>query len=161
MTNLHDFQFFTVETMVIQAIILALILYVLNKFIFKPYLVYLDQETEKRRMIEDIYNNIEDLNKKALEKQEDILSEARKKANTLLQKSEDIAKEEALMIKQKAETEAINIKSVALANIKEEKENMIKDLKFRSIDLILKFNAKLFNNEKVSKDFVEKELSSF
>jgi hypothetical protein len=38
---------------------------------------------------------------------------------------------------------------------------MLSDLKSKSVDLILKFNAKLFEKEKVNKDFVEKELSSF
>lgn len=161
MTELHDFQFFTLETMLIQTIILVMILFVLNKFVFKPYLAYLDSETEKRKKLEETYKKIALLNKEALEKNEAILAEARKTANSMIKNSEAIAKEEAMAIKEKAEIEAVSIKIKALANIKEEKENMLKDLKIRSIDLILKFNAKLFNNEKVSRDFVEKEISSF
>jgi len=36
---------------------------------------------------------------------------------------------------------------------------MLNDIKAKSIDLVLKFNAKLFDKEKVNKDFVEKELN--
>jgi len=161
MTELHDFQFFTLETMAIQFLILVLIIFVLNKFIFKPYLTYLDKETEIRKKMEDDYNNMNKLNKEALEKQESILAEARKNADLMMRNSENLAKKESLQIKQQAELEAKSIKSSALADVQKEKENMLSEVKLKSVDLILKFNARLFDKEKVNKDFVEKELSSF
>lgn len=158
--ELHDFQFFTLETLVIQLIILSTILWVLNKFIFKPYLKYLDEETEKREKLENDYNNIEKLNKQALENKENILTEARKDWEEIRKNSQELAKKEAQTIREKAEDEAKNIKTSALAEIGKEKESMLSDVKSKSIDLILKFNAKLFDKEKVNKDFIEKELSS-
>lgn len=161
MTELHDFQFFTLETMAIQVLILVAIIYVLNKYVFKAYLAYLDEETEKRKKLDDDYNNMSKLNKEALENKESILSEARKNAEIMMKNSESLAKKEALIIKQQAETEADSIKKSALADVQKEKENMLNEVKSKSVDLILKFNAKLFDKERVSKDFVEKELSSF
>lgn len=158
--ELHDFQFFTLETLVIQLIILSTVLWVLNKFIFKPYLKYLDEETQKRKKLENDYNNIEKLNKEALEKKESILIEARVNWEEIRKNAQDIAKKEAVSIRQKAEDEAKSIKTSALAEVQKEKESMLSDVKSKSIDLILKFNAKLFDKEKVNKDFVEKELSS-
>ena len=160
MTQLHDLQFFTVETMVIQTIILLLILWVLNNFIFKPYLEYLDKESEKRKKLEDDYNNIEKLNKEALEAKENILVAARTEAEEIRKNSTDLAKKESQVIKTKAQEEAQSIKTSALAEIGKEKETMLNDVRSKSIDLILKFNAKLFSKEQVNKDFVEKELSS-
>ncbi len=158
--QLHDFKFFTLETIIIQFIILALILWVLNKFVFKPYLAYLDAEYDKRKKLESDYNNIEKLNNEALENKESILKEARQEAENIKKTAENIAKKEASNIKAQAETEASNIKNTALAEITKEKESMLNDVKSKSIDLILKFNAKLFSNEKVSRDFVEKEIAS-
>lgn len=160
MTELHDFKFFTLETLVIQTIILILILWVLNVFIFKPYLKYLDEESEKRKKLESDYNNIEKLNKEALESKDIILSNARLEAEEIRKNSSDLAKREAQNIKDKAEEEAKSIKLSALAEVQKEKEKMLNDVKSKSIDLILKFNAKLFSKEQVNKDFVEKELSS-
>lgn len=160
MTQLHDFQFFTLETLVIQTIILVLILWVLNRFIFKPYLEYLDEESQKRKKLETDYNNIEKLNKDAVESSENILKEARTQAEEIRKNALDIAKKEASDVKQKAEEEAKGIKNSALWEIAKEKETMLNDVKTKSIDLILKFNAKLFSKEQVNKDFVEKELSS-
>lgn len=160
MTQLHDFQFFTLETLVIQTIILVLILWVLNKFIFKPYLEYLDKESEKRKKLETDYNNIEKLNKEALDAKEALLAEARTDAATIRKDATEIAKKEAQSIKDAATTEAQSIKNSALSEIAKEKETMLNDVKAKSIDLILKFNAKLFSSEKVNKDFVETELAS-
>jgi F0F1-type ATP synthase membrane subunit b/b' len=64
------------------------------------------------------------------------------------------------MIKEKAENEAKSMKVSASAEIQKEKESMLHEIKSQSIDLILKFNKKLFEKETVNKDFIEKELSS-
>jgi F-type H+-transporting ATPase subunit b len=158
--GLHDFQFFTLETLVIQTIILVLILWVLNRFVFKPYLVYLDKEAEKRKKLETDYNNIEKLNKEAVEAKEALLAEARIDATSIRKDATEIAKKEAQVIKDSAILEAASIKNSALSEIAKEKETMLNDVKAKSIELILKFNAKLFSSEKVNKDFVETELAS-
>lgn len=160
MATLHDFQFFTLETIAIQTIILVLILWVLNKFVFKPYLSYLDEENEKRKKLEADYNNIEKINKEALETKEELLKEARIEADKIRQSAKDLAVQEANVIKQKASDEATSLKSSAQAEILKEKQSMLNDVKSKSIDLVLKLNAKLFDKEKVNKDFVEKELNS-
>lgn len=158
--GLHDFQFFTLETLIIQFIILLLILWILNRFVFQPYLQYLDKETEKRKKLESDYNNIEKLNLEAQEKKEALLSEARKDAEQMRKDATDLAKKEAQIIKDQATIEANSMKKSALSEITKEKETMLNDVKAKSIDLILKFNAKLFSSEKVSKDFVETEIAS-
>lgn len=160
MTQLYDFQFFTLETLLIQTIILVLILWVLNHFVFKPYLEYLDKEAEKREKLETDYNNIEKLNKEAEEKRKSILDEARIDAETIKKNAIELAKKEAQAIIQKAHYEAQSIKNSALSEIEKEKESMLNDVKAKSIDLILKFNARLFSKEKVAKDFVETEIAS-
>lgn len=158
--GLHDFQFFTLETLVIQAVILLLILWVLNRFVFKPYLEYLDKEAEKRQKLENDYNNIEKINKEAQDQRDLLLDEAKKQAEQLRVTSNELAKKEAQMIKEQAGQEAQQMKNTALAEIGKEKEQMLQEIKQKSIDLVLKFNAKLFSKEQVNKDFVEKEISS-
>jgi len=160
MKQLHDFQFFTLETLIIQTVILLLILWVLNKFIFKPYLEYLDKESEKRKKLENDYRNIEKLNKEAIEAKEALLASARIEASNIKKDAIEIAKKEAQIIKDTATQEALNIKASALNEIEKEKEAMLSEIKSKSIDLILKFNAKLFSSERVAKDFVETQIAS-
>lgn len=158
MAQLHDFQFFTLETLAIQTLILILIIWVLNKFVFQPYLQYLDEEMAKREKLENDYNNIEKLNQEAQEKREEILSQARVEADAIRQSAKDLAQIEANTVKQKAQDEVTALKNSAQAEILKEKQTMLADVKAKCVDLILKFNAKLFDKEAVNKDFVEKEL---
>jgi F0F1-type ATP synthase membrane subunit b/b' len=56
-----NLQFVTVETFVIQFIILLVVLWVLNRFIFKPYLAYLDEWEAKQEQVQADYNNAESI----------------------------------------------------------------------------------------------------
>ena len=57
--GLIDLQFVTLQTLVIQFIILCVVLWVLNKFVFKPYLAYLDEWEEKQKKVQEDYKNAE------------------------------------------------------------------------------------------------------
>jgi F0F1-type ATP synthase membrane subunit b/b' len=72
-----DLKFVTVETFAIQFVILLLVIWVLNKFIFKPYLAYLDEMEVKQKKLEQEYKHIDKLIKEANEEKEDILKVAR------------------------------------------------------------------------------------
>jgi len=158
--NLHDFQFFTLETLIIQFIILSIILWVLNNFIFKPYLKYLDEEADKREKLENDYRNIDKLNREAEEKRDEILKEAKNKADNIIVDAEVLAKKKASAILEKAESDAKSIITSAQNKIEKERQAMFNQIKNRVVDLALKINAKLFDKEQVNKDFVEKELAS-
>lgn len=57
--ELTNLQFVTVETFIIQFVILLVVLWVLNRFIFTPYLAYLDQWEAKQEKVQADYNNAE------------------------------------------------------------------------------------------------------
>ena len=70
--ELTNLQFVTVETFVIQFIILMIVLWVLNKFVFKPYLAYLDEwEADVQKEIESSKNLHTGNHKKGKEKEEE------------------------------------------------------------------------------------------
>lgn len=156
----HDFQFFTLETLIIQAIILFVILWVLNKFLFKPYLAYLDKWEDRQKKLEEDYNNIDNLIAQAEQKKESILDWAREKATNIISDAEALAKSKKDSILLKAEEESKSIIESGKAEVEKEKLSMLDWVKSRLTDLILRFNKKLFSQEKLNRDFVEKELSS-
>jgi len=88
--QLHDFTFFTLETLVIQALMLGIIIWVLNKFIFTPYIAFLDKESEKREKLEKDYKNIDKLISDAEEKKKGLLKEARESSATILSDAESL-----------------------------------------------------------------------
>jgi F-type H+-transporting ATPase subunit b len=101
-----DLTFFTVETLVLQTIILGIILWVLHNFLFKPYLKYLDEFEEKQKKIEDDYKNIDNLLLEAEEKKQAIISEARTTSKEIVANAEELAKKKKEEILASAENDA-------------------------------------------------------
>jgi F-type H+-transporting ATPase subunit b len=139
-----DLKFVTVETFVIQFIILLIVLWVLNKFLFKPYLAYLDKWEDRQKKLEDDYNNIDKLISEADNKKEGILKDARKNADSLIQEAEGLAKSKKESILAAASQEAKSIIESGKAEIEKEKLSMLTGVKSKLTDLVLKFNKKLF-----------------
>lgn len=150
--------FINVETFVLQFIILVIVLYVLNKYIFKPYLAYLDEESIRQEKLLQDYNNIDSLLREAEEKKESILEEARNSAKSIIEEAEGLAKKKWNDIIEKSEIDAKNLIKSAESQIEKDRLSMMGQIKSSVVDLIIKFNTKLFWDAKVSKDFVEKEL---
>lgn len=158
--ELHNYQFFTLETLVVQTIILFVILWVLNKFLFRPYLAYLDTWEDKQKKLEEDYNNIDKLISNANKEKEEILKKAIKKAESIICDAESLWKSKKASILEKAEQEAKSIIESGKKQIEKEKLSMLNWVKSKLTDLILKFNKKLFSENSLNKDFVEKELSN-
>jgi F-type H+-transporting ATPase subunit b len=120
-----DLKFVTVETFVIQFVILLIVLWVLNKFLFKPYLAYLDTWEDKQKKLEDDYNNIDKLIAKASEQKDEILDEARTQADSMIKDAENLAKSKRDNIVEKAENEAKSIIESGKNEIEKEKLSML------------------------------------
>ncbi len=158
--ELHDFQFFTLETVVIQAIMLGIILWVLNKFIFKPYMAFLDEQATKRAKLEKDYKNIDKLVADAEEKKEKILKKARKSGDEIIAESESLGSSKRESIIAKAESDAKSLVAASKSEIEKERLSMLNCVKSQLVDLIMKFNSKLFGEEKISKDYIEQKIDS-
>jgi len=150
--------FVSMDTFIIQFIILLLIIWVLKKFIFIPYLEYLDKWEDKQKKLEEDYKNIDALIAEANNEKESILKKARKQSEQMISEAETIAKNKRNSLLEKAEEEAKAIINSGRAEIEKEKLSMLSEVKSNIVDLVLRFNKKLFGSEKVSSDFVEKEI---
>jgi F-type H+-transporting ATPase subunit b len=98
--------FVSVDTFIIQFIILLLIIWVLKKFIFVPYLEYLDKWEDKQKKLEEDYKNIDALIADANNEKESILKKARKQSDEMISEAEKIAKNKRNTLLEKAENEA-------------------------------------------------------
>ena len=153
-----DLKFVTLETFAIQTVILLVILWVLNKFVFTPYLAYLDQIEEKQKKVEEDYKNIEHITREAEKNAENIISEARLKWESLIGEAETIAKKKRETILAKAESEAKDFLDSGKNEIEKERTSMVNSLKGMVVDLMMKLHTKILKDEKLSRDFVEKSL---
>lgn len=155
-----DLKFVTVETFVIQFIILLIVIWVLNKFLFKPYLSYLDEWDLKQKKLEKDFKNIDSIIQEANEKKENILKEARLKWDEIISEAENIWKQKRENIIFRAENDSKDLLESARSEIEKERTFMLGSIRQNVINLVLKLNSKLFKQENVTKDFIEKNLDS-
>lgn len=159
-TWLTNLQFVTVETFVIQFVILLVVLWVLNKFIFRPYLAYLDEWEAKQTKVQEDYNNAESILAEKQAQWDEMLEKARNKGNTLIEEAESLANSKRDKIIADAEKSATETAKLAEGQIEKERQSMLSGVKSQVMDMTLKLNEKLFKDSKVSKDFVEKHIDS-
>lgn len=114
----------------------------------------------KQKKVEEDYKNIDALVAEKQKQAEQVLSDARIKWNTLIEDAETRAKQKQASILELAEKSSQEIIEAGKKQSEQEKKSMLTEVKANILDLTLRMNEKLFKNEKVSKDFIEKNIDS-
>ena len=123
--GLINLQFVTVETFVMQFVILLVVLWVLNKFVFKPYLAYLDEWEEKQEKVKADYNNAESILAEKQAQGDEMLEKARAKGNAVIEEAEALANSKKEKIISEAEAQAQDSITVAQKQIENERSSML------------------------------------
>jgi len=113
------------------------------------------EQLEKLRKAEEHY---EEKMLLAQEQKDKMMQETRKTTKELMQESEAIAKQKASEIIAKANSDALAILEGGKREVEKERLSMLAQMKEHIVDVSLKLNEKMFGSEKMSKEFVEKEL---
>ena len=157
---LINLQFVTVETFIIQFLILLAVLWVLNKYIFRPYLAYLDEWEAKQAKVQADYNNAESILEEKQKQWDEMLEKARTKGNSVIEEAEALANSKKDKIIADAETQAQGTVIAAQKQIENERTSMLSGAKDHILSAALKLNEKIFKDEKASKDFMSKNIDS-
>lgn len=144
----------------IQFIILLTVLWVLNKFVFKPYLAYLDEWEAKQEKVKADYNNAESILEAKKQEGNEILEKARAKGNSIIEEAESMATSKKDKILADAEVQAKSALDAAGKQIEQERKSMLSGAKDHIVKTALKLNEKIFKDEKASKDFMSKNIDS-
>lgn len=142
-------------SLAIQVINFAIVALVLRRFLFKPYLKFLDEEAAKRKDLEE-----------KLAKQSHILEEAHNQAANLVDQAKvdaritateivENARKESMEIAEKASKDAEATRSKGFADIAGERIAMESEMRKRVIDVALALNAKVFGESKAHREFLE------
>lgn len=150
--------FVNLGSFIIQFINICVIIFVMNKFLFKPYLIYIQAEEKKRLELESAHEKMEESKNEAKKEAKLILEEAKQDAEGIKKNAEWIAKKEASNIVEEAKNEAEKIKHKANLDIENEKKTLYAELKDKVLDVALKMNEKLFTKSDSNKDFITKAL---
>ena len=132
----------------------------LNKFIFRPYLAYLDEWEEKQAKVQEDYNNADAILERKKAEGDEMLEAARTKGNELIEQAESLAVSKRDTIIADAERSAEQTAKIAEGQIEKERQSMLSGVKSQVMGMTLKLNEKIFKDTKASKDFVEKNIDS-
>lgn len=143
------------EALIIQGVNLAIVVFVLYRFVFKPYLSILDEEEKKAREIEELHASSELLQKKAEEDAEATRAEAKETAKKIREESKSLAKQEASGILEHANQEADTLRAKGMSDIENERRALEAELQKKVVSVALKLNEKLFGKGEANREFVE------
>ena len=133
--------------LVFQVINFVLLLYLLNRFLFKPLLARMDERSEKiSKGLEDAESAARD-RELARAEREAAVSEARKEAAEMLASANKIATDTRNEILSEARAEAEKLTARARDEITAEKEKAVAELRAQVADLALSAAGKLIRSE--------------
>ncbi len=133
--------------LVFQVINFLLLLYLLNRFMFKPLLARMDERAAKiEKGLEDAEAAARD-RELARAEREAAVSEARKEAAEMLARSNKIAEDTRNEILSEARSEAEKVTQRAREEINAEKEKAMSELRSQVADLALEAAAKLVRSD--------------
>lgn len=141
-------------SLLIQLINLGVVVYVLHRFIFKPYLAFIDEETAKREAFEENARAAEHIISDARKEASAITEAAKNEARALVADSEGLAKQEYALIVADARKEAEQIKAKASKDIENERQALHAELRERVLSIALRANEKLFGKKEANAEFV-------
>lgn len=151
-------QFINLWSFIIQLINIALIIYILNRFLFRPYLKLVQEEDKKRVEMDYIYGNLEKVKEEAQNEANEIIVEAKKDASKIRENMEIQANIEKEQIIREAQIEWKNMIEHAEKEVEIMKKTMLQSVKENIFDLTLRLNSKIFGKQETNKDFLKREL---
>jgi F-type H+-transporting ATPase subunit b len=140
----------------IQLINLSVVVYVLYRFIFKPYLAFIDEETAKREAFEENARAAEHIISDARKEAGIIMDAAKNEARAIITDSEALAKKEYSLILSDARKESEQIKVKASKDIENERQALHNELREKVLSIALRANEKLFGKNEANADFIAK-----
>lgn len=153
-------EFVNLWSFIMQLINMGVIIYILNRFLFKPYLAFIKEEDKKRTEMEYAYKNLENLKQDAQKEADIIIATAKKEALSEKERIEEFAQKEKERVIADAVNEWKTIIEYAWKEAEKLKTSMLQSVKTNVLDLALRLNSKIFWKEVVNKDFLNKELEN-
>ncbi len=150
MTGLVDFG-----SLAVQGVNLAIVAYVLRTFLFKPYLAYLDEETEKREELERSHADAKSALEAAESEARGIIEAAKREGKEIRSEAKSLAKQESSLIAFEANKEADAIRAKAAADAENERRALESEMKDRVVEVALKINGKIFGKSDANAEFVK------
>lgn len=135
-----------------QIVNFAILLFILNKLIYKPILKILEERKERIKNSEKLAEEIEKRFALLTKEQEKILNQAKAEANKIISE----AKSEAQLLSEQIKEEAKETAEIIMKRnhqlIESEKQKMVKEAKRDIVDLAILITEKVLSENLTAKD---------
>ena len=148
-------QLINLQALILQSINIAIVIYVLSRFVFRPYMKYLDEEAKKRKLYEEQLAKGENVLKDAHLQSQNIIDQARVDAKLMGNEIKELARKEADEIVARAQKDADGVRMKSFLELDVERKNMETEMKKRILDVALKLNAKFFGTSEAHESFLK------
>ena len=148
-------DFIQPSSFIIQSVNIAVIIYVLRRFLFIPYLAHIDSEILKREELEAKTANATLVVEAANAEAKELLTIAKNDANEIRKNARELAKRETSLALSKSNDEAAGIKKQALEEIASERLTLEKEMRSKILGVAISLNAKLFGDSKKNTELLE------
>lgn len=142
-------------SLAVQAVNLAIVAYVLKRFVFSPYLAYLDEEQAKRDEIERSHAVVREAEETARKQAEAIVEDAKREGKNIREESKTLAKQEASLILFEANKEAEAVRAKGVADVENERRALEESLRAKVVSVALKINEKVFGKSEANAELVK------
>jgi len=139
----------------IQAINLSIVVFVMYRFLFKPYIRYIDAEIAKREVFEESVRTSTHIISDARREAGVIVETARQEAREIIADGENMAKKESSLILSDARREAEQIKTKAAQEIENERRALYDEMRDKVLAIALRANEKFFGQKNANASFIE------
>ncbi len=146
---------FDLSSFIIQAINFAVVVFVLRKFFFVPYMAYLDAEAIKRRTLEVEIAKSANILTDAHNQATNIIDQSKVDAKLIASEIAENARKESVELIKKAHADADAARSKGFDDIALERKMIIDELRSKVIDVALKMNEKLFAKNESNVEFLK------
>jgi len=143
-----------------QIINLCILFYMFKRFIADRLNVVIKERRALIKKLDEADERYAEKIAAADAEEKSILEAARADANDIMLDAKNLADQKAKLIMQKAKTDIDAIMAWGRREIEKERLTMLQNMKGKIIDLSLKLNEKMFDDERASKDFMEKEMKA-
>lgn len=140
-------------SLIIQGVNFLIVAYVLRRFFFVPYMKFLDEETKKRKELEEQIAKSSHILEEAHNQAANIVDQAKVNARITASEIVENARKEGEEIVAKANSDADVARSKGFADVAYERKMMAEELRTKIIDIALRLNAKIFGEN--TKDHAE------
>lgn len=145
--------------MLIQIVNLAIVLFVLKKFLFTPYLALVEKTEQDKKEIASVHETVAKIRKDAEAEATSLVSDAHKKAFEMREHAAKNAQKNADDIVVQAEEQARIIRERAEGEIVALEQNFTKRMKDGVMTAAVELNKKLLGSSNTSrKDFMKAHL---